>query len=80
MQQFNMAHSFLMRKIALDPSEVTQCLSVGLSFDHVLAVAASYLFGLVWAAWGPQWVFFLAAACSVLLFAAALLLRPARAE
>lgn len=80
MQQFNMAHSFLMRKIALDPSEVTQCLSVGLSFDHVLAVAASYLFGLVWAAWGPQWVFFLAAACSVLLFAAALLLRPARAK
>lgn len=79
MQQFNMAHSFLMRSIAVDPSEVTQCLSVGLSFDHVLAVAASYLFGLVWAAWGPQWVFFLAAACSVLLFLAAALLRRAPA-
>ena len=80
MQQFNMAHSFLMRKIAVDPSEVTQCLSVGLSFDHVLAVAASYLFGLVWSAWGPQWVFFLAAACSALLFLAAFILRPEQAK
>lgn len=79
MQQFNMAHSFLMRRIAVDPAEVTQCLSVGLSFDHVLAVVASYLFGLVWSAWGPQWVFFLAAGCSALLFLAAAFLRRARA-
>ncbi len=78
MQQFNMVHSYLMRHIAVDPAEVTQCLSVGLSFDHVLAVVASYLFGLVWAAWGPQWVFFLAAACSLILFGAAALLKPER--
>jgi predicted MFS family arabinose efflux permease len=80
MQQFNMVHSYLMRRIAISPAEVTQSLSVGLSVDHVLAVVASYLFGLVWAAWGPQWVFFLAAACSIILFAAVALIRDPQTQ
>ena len=60
-EQFNMVHSYMMKSIALDASEVTQTLSVGLSVDHVMAIVASPVMGLIWAAWGTQYVFYLAA-------------------
>ena len=69
-EQFNMVHSYMMRSIALDPSEVTQTLSVGLSVDHIMAIIASPIMGLIWNAWGVQYVF-LAAALSALLQVAA---------
>ena len=56
-----MVHSYMMRSIAVDPSEVTQTLSVGLSVDHVMAIIASPIMGLIWSAWGVQYVFYLAA-------------------
>lgn len=60
-EQFNMVHSYMMRSIAVAPSEVTQTLSVGLSVDHVMAIIASPIMGLIWSAWGVQYVFYLAA-------------------
>ena len=60
-EQFNMVHSFMMRSIALDKSEVTRTLSVGLSVDHIMAIIASPVMGLVWESLGVQYVFYLAA-------------------
>lgn len=74
-EQFNMVHSFMMRSIALDPGEVTQTLSVGLSVDHVMAITASPIMGLVWEAWGVEYVFYLAAASAVLQLTAAAMTR-----
>jgi hypothetical protein len=65
-EQFNMVHAFLMRRLAVDPSEVTESLSFGLSVDHVMAVVASALLGLAWTALGVQVVFYLAAASAVI--------------
>lgn len=70
-EQFNMVHSYMMRSIALDPSEVTRTLSVGLSVDHVMAIIASPVMGLIWHAWGVQYVFYLAALSALLQVAAA---------
>ena len=64
-EQFNMVHSFMMRSIALDPSEVTRTLSVGLSVDHVMAIIASPIMGIVWERYGVQYVFYLAAASAL---------------
>ena len=70
-EQFNLVHSYMMRSIAQDPSEVTRTLSVGLSIDHVMAILASPILGLVWSMWGVQWVFYLSALSGLLqLFAA----------
>ena len=69
--QFNMVHSYMMRSIALDPSEVTRTLSVGLSVDHVMAILASPLLGRIWDAWGVQYVFYIAAASALFQLAAA---------
>ncbi len=60
-EQFNMVHAFMMRSIALDKSEVTRTLSVGLSVDHIMAIIASPIMGLIWEAFGVQYVFYLAA-------------------
>ena len=70
-EQFSMVHSYMMRTIALDPSEVTQTLSVGLSVDHVMAIVASPVMGLIWSAWGVEYVFYLAAASVVFQIGAA---------
>ena len=70
-EQFNMVHSYMMRAIALDPSEVTRTLSVGLSVDHVMAIIASPVMGLIWNAWGVQYVFYLAALSALFQIAAA---------
>lgn len=70
-EQFNMVHSFMMRSMALDPGEVTQTLSVGLSVDHVMAIVASPIMGLIWEGCGVQYVFYLAALSAILQLAAA---------
>lgn len=74
-EQFNMVHSFMMRSIALDPGEVTQTLSVGLSVDHVMAIIASPLLGLVWKTWGVQFVFYISAASALFQLAAAAMVK-----
>ena len=70
-EQFNMVHSYMMRSIALDPSEVTRTLSVGLSVDHVMAIIASPVMGMIWKAWGVQYVFAAAMLSALLQVAAA---------
>lgn len=77
-EQFNMVHSYMMRAIALDPGEVTQTLSVGLSVDHVMAIIASPVMGLIWHSFGVQYVFYLAALSALLQLAAASMTRGER--
>ena len=75
-ERFNMVHSYMMRSIALDPGEVTQTLSVGVSVDHVMAIIASPIMGLIWNAWGVQYVFHLAAVFALFQIAAAAMITP----
>ena len=72
-EQFNMVHSYMMRSIALDPSEVTRTLSVGLSVDHVMAIIASPVMGVIWHAWGVQYVFVVAMLSALFQVAAAVM-------
>lgn len=74
-EQFSMVHAFMMRSIALDRSEVTRTLSVGLSVDHIMAIIASPIMGIIWERFGVQYVFYLAAASAVLQLAASGMVR-----
>lgn len=78
-EQFGMVHSFMMRSIALDSSEVTRTLSVGLSVDHVMAIIASPIMGLIWEAWGVQYVFYLSAVTAILQVAASAMVKKQEA-
>ncbi|MDR1204796.1 MAG: MFS transporter [Peptococcaceae bacterium] len=58
--QFAMVRSIYMRHIALTPEDVTPSLSLGMSIDHVVAIAGSYVCGVIWYNFGPEYVFVLA--------------------
>jgi hypothetical protein len=62
--QLGMIRTLYLRSIALDKSEISPTLSTGMSIDHVISIVSALLGGLAWAAWGPQYVFFIAAAMS----------------
>jgi len=63
--QIGMVNSIYLRSIAYDHDEVTATLSLGISLDHVVSILAAMAGGFIWATWGSQWVFFLAAAFSL---------------
>ena len=76
---FHMVHSYLMRYLALDPSEVTESLSAGLAVDHVVAILISPVFGVVWLNWGPGYVFLIVALFALCQVAVSLWLRGRQA-
>lgn len=61
-EQFNMVHSVMLRKLAGDRKEdITANLSMGVTVDHIMAIAVSPILGLVWIEMGPAWVFYISA-------------------
>jgi len=75
--QLGIVRTVYLKSIATDPADITPTLSTGLSMDHVVAISCAYLGGIVWNDLGPQYVFFIAAALSVLNVAVALMIKPA---
>ncbi len=80
--QMGMIRTVYLNKIALNPSEVTGTLSTGISMDHIVTIIFAYVGGLIWTDWGPQYVFYIAAALSLinLLVARMVKIRPEPAE
>ncbi|MDR1961417.1 MAG: MFS transporter [Gracilibacteraceae bacterium] len=69
--QFAMVRAVYLRSIALTPDDVTPSLSLGMSLDHVIGIAFSFVCGTIWYIWGPEYVFLLAGILSLAnLFAA----------
>jgi len=75
MSAVDMARSTYMRKIAVDPEDVTPTLSAGTSFDHVIAMSIPLLGGILWAKLGYQAVFLAAAGIAVINFLLSLRIR-----
>ena len=63
--QLGMIRTLYLRTIALDKSEISPTLSTGMSLDHVISIVGAFLGGLTWEAWGPQYVFYIAAVLSL---------------
>lgn len=63
--QMGMVRTLYLRSIAVTPEEVTSTLSLGLSLDHVVSIMAAVLGGIIWSTSGPQFIFYLAAALSL---------------
>jgi len=63
--QLGLVRSVYLQSIAVNQDEVTETLSAGISLDHIVSILAAQVCGLIWVAWGPQWVFFIAAAFSL---------------
>jgi predicted MFS family arabinose efflux permease len=63
--QMSIIRTVYLRTIAVDPRDVTPTLSLGMSMDHVVSIACAFSGGIVWSLWGPQYIFYLAAALSL---------------
>ena len=63
--QLGMIRVLYLRTIAVDQSEISPTLSTGMSIDHAISILGALLGGLIWEAWGPQYVFFIAALLSL---------------
>jgi predicted MFS family arabinose efflux permease len=63
--QFSMVRSIYMRSIAVAAEDVMPSLTLGMAIDHVVAIIGSYICGLVWFRWGPEFVFLIAGTLSL---------------
>ncbi|HBE78885.1 MAG TPA: MFS transporter [Firmicutes bacterium] len=61
MSAVEMARSTYLKKIAVEPEDVTPTLSAGTSFDHVVSMTIPFFGGLLWASLGYKYVFLAAA-------------------
>lgn len=68
----------LVREINAPGEEVAAALSTGISLDHIVAIIAAQLSGLVWKYVGPQYVFFAAAVFSLGNLYVAIRMKPVR--
>jgi predicted MFS family arabinose efflux permease len=63
--QFSIVRSIYMKSIALTPEDVTPSLSTGMAIDHVVAIVGSFVCGIIWERFGPEYVFIIASVLSL---------------
>jgi hypothetical protein len=54
-----MARSMYMKKIARQPVDIQPALTAGVTIDHIFSIAVALLGGVIWNAFGFQYVFLL---------------------
>ncbi len=55
--QMTLVRSVYINQIARSKDEVMSTMSLGVALDHVVAITASLICGIVWTNFGPHWVF-----------------------
>ena len=70
-----MARSTYMKKIALRNDDIQPALTLSVSIDHVFSISAALIGGLIWTAFGFQYVFLMGACLALVNLAAALHVR-----
>ncbi len=64
--QVGMVRTMYLRTIVDSPDDMAPTISMGMSIDHVVSIGCAAIAGLVWDAFGPQYIFFFAAAFSLI--------------
>ena len=67
----NMARSMYINKIAVDKSHVQPSLTAGVTIDHIFSIGVALVGGVIWNAFGFQYVFLLGILIAALNFLAA---------
>lgn len=62
--QMSMIKTIYLRSISVDKADITPTLSFGMSMDHIVSIVCAYIGGIIWTTFGPQYIFFFAAAAS----------------
>lgn len=84
--QMGIIRTMYLKTIVDDKSDILPTISFGVAIDHIVAIACSYLSGMIWVTYGPHVIFILAASLSLINLAVAKLVKideppkPAQAE
>ncbi len=68
----SMARAMYIRKIALQPADIQAALTAGITIDHVFSISVALLGGVIWNAFGYQYVFLLGVAIALINWTVAL--------
>jgi predicted MFS family arabinose efflux permease len=71
----SMARATYMKKIAKQPDHIQPALTAAVTIDHVFSITAALVGGLIWTAFGFQYVFLMGAVLAVINFYTALQVR-----
>lgn len=71
----SMARATYMKKIAREPEDIQPALTAALTIDHIFSISAALLGGVIWSAFGFQYVFLMGAALALINFFTALRVR-----
>jgi len=71
----SMARATYMKKIAKEPGHIQPALTAAVTIDHVFSISAALVGGLIWSAFGFQYVFLMGAGLAVINFFTALRVR-----
>jgi hypothetical protein len=63
--QMSFIRTVYLKRIAVSTKDIVPTLSFGMSLDHLVSITCAILGGLAWGAWGPQYIFYLAALISL---------------
>lgn len=63
--QMSFIRTVYLKRIAVDSQDITPTLSLGMSMDHFVSIGCAVLGGLIWGAWGPQYIFYFASIISL---------------
>ena len=63
--QMGIIRTVYLRSVAFSKEEMTQTLSLGISMDHIVSIICASIGGLIWDRMGAQYIFFFAAALSL---------------
>ena len=63
--QMGLIRTIYLRKILVEPKDLTPTLSLGMTMDHFVSIIAAILGGIVWTIWGPQYIFYMVAFLSL---------------
>ena len=75
-----MARSTYMKKIALQPEDIQPALTTAVTIDHIFSITVALLGGVIWSAWGYQYVFLLGVFIAAVNFFAAMQVRVPRSS
>ena len=71
----SMARATYMKKIAIQPDHIQPALTAAVTIDHVFSITAALVGGVIWNAFGFQYVFLLGMVIAVINFFTALRVR-----
>jgi hypothetical protein len=75
-----MARSMYIKKIAKVDAHVQPALTAGVTIDHIFSISIALLGGVIWNAFGFQYVFFLGIVIALMNFLAAMQVRIPKRE